>query len=127
MRTAINAAIIQKGKILLVRKNLSWILPEGKPEKGENDLECLAREISEELSGTKIRNASFYRSVIGRTPNEGHLLRARIYFAELDGKLYEVSKGDSVSRAEWVSDFFGYNLSNITEKAILSLRLDKYV
>ena len=127
MRTAINAAIVENGKLLLVKKNLSWILPGGKPEEGENDLECLAREISEELSGTKIKNASFYRSVIGRTPHKGDLLRARIYFAEIDGELYNVSEGDSISRAELVSDFLAYHLSDITGKAITSLRRDGYI
>jgi len=52
MRIAIGAAIIEDGKILLVRKRQSWILPGGKPEPKESDIECLCREVSEELSGT---------------------------------------------------------------------------
>lgn len=35
MRIAIGAAIINDGKILLVRKKQSWILPGGKPEQKE--------------------------------------------------------------------------------------------
>ena len=57
MRTAIGAAIINEGKLLIVRKKQSWILPGGKPEPGESDLDCLCREVGQELSGTKLEVA----------------------------------------------------------------------
>ena len=97
MRTAINAAIIKDKKLLLVRKKNTWILPGGKPESGENDLECLTREINEELSGTKIKDISFYREFKGKTPHKRDIINAKVYFAKLDGKLYSVRDGDSIS------------------------------
>jgi len=47
----IGAAVIDGGCLLLVRKKSSstYILPGGKPEIGETDLQALAREIDEEL------------------------------------------------------------------------------
>jgi ADP-ribose pyrophosphatase YjhB (NUDIX family) len=60
LRTAINAVIIEDGKILLVRKRQTWILPGGKPGINESDLECLCREIREELSGTQLDNIRYY-------------------------------------------------------------------
>jgi 8-oxo-dGTP diphosphatase len=47
----IGLAVLRSGRILLVRKRHSafYILPGGKPEKGEGDLCALHREISEEL------------------------------------------------------------------------------
>ena len=63
MRIAISAVIIERDKLLLVKKRNSWILPGGKIEKNEGNLECLSREVSEELSGTKICNEKFYRNL----------------------------------------------------------------
>ena len=127
MRTAINAAIIKNDKILLVRKNFTWILPEGKPEREESDLECLCREIDEELSGTKIKNIKFYNQFEGRTPHKGDLLMARVYFANLDGELYPVREGDSISEVRWVKDPSKYNLSEITSKIVSALKKDGYL
>ena len=67
MTTVVNAAIIQDGKILMVRKNQVWIFPGGKMEPGESDLEILTREVSEELSGTKLKNEQFFTSIEGIT------------------------------------------------------------
>lgn len=127
MRTAINAVIIQDSKLLLVRKGLTWILPGGKPEIGETDLECLSREINEELSGTKIKTTLFYNQFEGRTPHKQDTLRAKVYFAEIDGQLYSVREGDSISESRWISDFSKYNLSDITSKIVNSLQKDGYL
>jgi 8-oxo-dGTP diphosphatase len=47
----VGLAVLEGGRLLVVRKKgtRSYILPGGKPEKGENDFEALAREIEEEL------------------------------------------------------------------------------
>jgi 8-oxo-dGTP pyrophosphatase MutT (NUDIX family) len=127
MRTAINAAIIQDQKLLLVKKNLTWILPGGKPENSEADLECLCREINEELSGTKIKEIYFYKQFEGKTPHKGDILKAKVYFASIDGQLYSVRDGDSISEVTWTNDFSKYNLSEITSKIINSLQQDKYL
>ncbi len=74
MRTAINAIFIKNNELLLVKKRKIWILPGGKPEIGENDLQCLCREIDEELSGTKIKNIKFYNKFEGKTPHKGDIL-----------------------------------------------------
>jgi len=127
MRTAINAVIIQDNKLLLVRKKLTWILPGGKPESGETDLECLCREIDEELSGTRIKDIRYYNQFEGKTPHRGDVLKARVYFASIDGPLYSVRNGDSISEMSWVDDFSKYNLSAITLKIVNSLQQDKYL
>ena len=127
MRTAINAAIIQDKKLLLVKKNETWILPGGKPELGEEDLECLCREIDEELSGTRIKNISYYKFFDGQTPHKKDLLRAKVYFAEIYGQLNGVRKEDSISEVEFVNNFSNYKLSDITSKIVHSLQQDKYL
>lgn len=127
MRTAINAVIIQDKKLLLVKKNLTWILPGGKVENNESDLECLCREIDEELSGTKIKEISFYNQFFGKTPHKGDILRANVYFAKIDGELYSVREGDSISELSWVNNFNDYNLSEITSKIVNSLKKDNFL
>ena len=70
MGEAIAGAIIENGKLLIVLKKESWILPGGKPEEGESDLACLARGFREELSGTKIniKSAQLYGFFDGISP-----------------------------------------------------------
>ena len=61
MNTAICAAVIQYGQLLIVEKKNIWILPGGKPKLGENDFSCLIIEVSEYLSGTKIVVGNYYK------------------------------------------------------------------
>jgi|HubBroStandDraft_6_1064221.scaffolds.fasta_scaffold345078_1 8-oxo-dGTP diphosphatase len=50
----IGLAVVQDGRLLLVRKRGTdcYILPGGKPERGEDDLTALRRELREELGCT---------------------------------------------------------------------------
>jgi 8-oxo-dGTP pyrophosphatase MutT (NUDIX family) len=127
MRRAINAVIIEKGKLLLVKKKNTWILPGGKPETNESDLECLCREVAEELSETKLKNISYYKSFEGKTPHKGDILKAEVYFTDIDGKLYSTREGDSISEMKWTNEFSKYNLFDITSKIIKSLQNEKYL
>jgi len=74
MRVAISAAVIRKGCILLVRKKKAWILPGGKPDGNENNIQCLLREAKEELPGARLTVLRFYKSIKGRTPHTGDIL-----------------------------------------------------
>ncbi len=125
MRKAVGAVIIDNGKLLLVRKKQSWILPGGKPNHNESDIECLCREVSEELSGTQLSNIKYYNDFSGRTPNTGDILMARVYFAEIKGKLYPPAA--EILEYSWVKDTSKYNLSEITSKIIDSLIIEGYL
>lgn len=125
MRTAINAAIIEDNKILLVRKNKTWILPGGKPEGNESDIECLCRECKEELSDTLIKDIVYYDKFQGRTPHKGDILEARVYFAKINGKLNNSSM--EINGCEWTDNPYDYILSEITSKIIESLKKDGYL
>ena len=125
MRTAIAAAIIDNGKILLVRKRQSWILPGGKPDSHESDIECLCREVSEELSGTQLDNIRYYKAFEGVTPHKKDILMAKVYFADIKGELFQPAA--EINAYDWVNDKRKHNLSNITSKILDSLRKDGYL
>ena len=125
MRTAINAAIIKDYSILLVRKKQTWILPGGKPLPEESDIECLCREIKEELSGTELENIRYYKEFEGITPHRGDVLRAKVYFADIKGNLYRPSA--EIEEHSWAKDPLSYSLSDITFKIINSLIEEGYL
>jgi len=117
MRTAINSAIINDDKeILLVKKRDTWILPWWKPEKWETDLECLSREVSEELNWAELKNIQFYGNFIWQTPYRWDQLEARVYFAEL---VTDVLKSSAeLSEAKFIKNFADYQISDITSKIL---------
>ncbi len=125
MRTAIGAAIIDNGKILLVRKRQSWILPGGKPEPNESDIECVCREVSEELSGTQLDNIRYYGDFEGRTPHKGDILNVKVYFANIKGRLCQPAA--EIAEYNWIENTKQYNLSDITSKIVDSLTKDGYL
>lgn len=79
-------------KLLLVRdsKNVTvFIMPGGKVEKGETDIECLNREVNEELQvGLNQASIKFLQEFNG--PAHGYadnvVLNIRIYEAEMTGE-----------------------------------------
>jgi 8-oxo-dGTP pyrophosphatase MutT (NUDIX family) len=125
MRKVINAAIIDDKKILLVRKGIYWILPGGKLEGDESDLDCLCREVEEELSGTKLKDIEFYKTFQGRAPHRKDIVEANVYFAKIDGELNNPS--GEIQDAEFAKYEFitkTYNLSDITRRIIESFLKD---
>jgi len=125
MRTAIGAAIIRKGEILLVRKKESWILPGGKPELEESDMECLHREFGEELPGTKLNNPQFYGTFEGVTPHTKDTIRVRVYLADIEGEIGQPAR--EIAESAWTGNPRQYNLSDITRKIMDSLIENRYL
>lgn len=126
MRTAICAAIIQERrkerKILLVKKRTYWILPGGKPNGGEGDLECLCREVAEELSGTQLCNIRQYGDFKGDSPHKKDIVIARVYLADIKGRLNRPSQ--EISDVRFASRNTRINISDLTYLVIGHLRYD---
>lgn len=121
MRKAVSAAIINDNKeILLVKKRDTWILPWWKPEKWETDIDCLEREISEELSWASLKNPSYYRSVTWITPHSWDLLKAKVYFAELIAD--EIKHSAEIVDAKFIDNFSAYKVSDITTQILDCLK-----
>ncbi|MDP1695501.1 MAG: NUDIX domain-containing protein [archaeon] len=128
MNKVINAAVIKEGKILLVKKNTSWILPGGKPLARESDEDCLEREVCEELSGTRIDRESlrFYEMFEGISPNRKRKMRVDVYSADIIEKVNGPS--GEISDFGWF-DFLETRKigSEITAKILQSLHRDRYL
>lgn len=81
----IGLLVQRDGKILLCRKKQGTqllILPGGKPERGETALECLEREIGEEM-GASVRAAELLGEYSGRAAGEDALVQIELYSGEL--------------------------------------------
>ncbi len=125
MRKAICGLVLRDGKVLLVRKKETWILPRGKPEPGESEIECLCREFKEELPSVEIEDISYYDSFVGETLHKKDMLKADVYFVEISEGIGKPAK--EINDARWVGDFSNYNISDITNKIINSLKEKDYL
>ena len=97
---------IKNGRILFTRSagiDGKFYSPGGKRDKGETDLECLAREIKEELNvDIKIDTAQFYGVFYGQAHGkaEGMLLRMACYQCEFIG---EPVASQEIEEIAWLS------------------------
>lgn len=123
MRSAINLLFIRNNEILIVKKKDVWILPGGKPEEQESDIECLKRKIREELD-TDVFVENFYNTFTGITPHTGNLLEAKVYFGYF---IKDITPSREITDARSVNNPDSYNLSDITKKIIDSLKQDSYL
>ena len=124
MRETVNGAIIRNTRILLVRKEQSWLLPGGKPNPGESDIECLCREVGEELSGTQLENIRYYNEFVGNTHIQERF-KTKVYLVDIKGAIREPSA--EIKESRWVNDTSKYNLSDMNLKVIDSLIRDGYL
>ncbi len=127
MVKTIKAIAINKSRILLCRKIDIWDLPGGKPNKGESDLECLAREISlEEIPGTDFEVIRYYGKFTGLSPHKKQPTSAKTYRIKIK-KLGRIPKKredfNEIEEIRWVKgkNIGMYVLSETTSKAVYSL------
>lgn len=88
----VGALILRGDRLLLCRKNRDTsklILPGGRIEAGESDLECLARELREELGEVSLRNVEYVGTYEDRAamddPTVVKTLRIALYRGDLLG------------------------------------------
>jgi len=84
MRTVVDAAIIQRKRLVVVRKEREgesfWILPGGKIEPGEKDLACLTRELGEELPALRLPGSfRLYGIFSGISPHKREPIKTVVY------------------------------------------------
>lgn len=124
MKTAICVVIIEDGKILLCRKQQTWILPGGKPKPNEDDMKCLLREMEEELPDIRLENIKYFGNFQGIAPHKGYQLTAIVYIAEASG---DIRPSAEIDQAMWTDKPEELALSDTTHKIVLSLRQHGYL
>lgn len=95
---------IRNRKVMLSweKGKTAWILPGGKREKGESDIDALARELKEELSIDLIKeSARYFNTYQGQAhgKGEGVLVRIICYTGKYSG---EIKLNPPVKKLGWV-------------------------
>lgn len=97
----IGLAVVVDDHLLVVRKRggESFILPGGKPERNENDLAALVREIDEELgcAVTEVNHEGVFTDIAAGV--EDAVVVVRLYSGRLNG---EFGPRSEIEQQEWV-------------------------
>jgi 8-oxo-dGTP diphosphatase len=92
---------VKDRRLLLVSKRQApeiFYLPGGKRDAGEDDLECLQRELDEELGVAAIDPVPWREVVAPAALEPGEQLRMRVFLARLEGN---PSPSGELARLHW--------------------------
>lgn len=122
------ALVIRRKKLLMVRKTNAdpFINLGGKVKKGESNLECLLREVNEELC-CGVTNARYFHSYDGKTHDGENRIRIACYLCDLTGRL-RINPDDAINYWKWITRDYkkeGIKLTPITEKYIIPALVKK--
>lgn len=124
MRRTVSAAVIEGGKLLLVSESDKiWTLPGGKVESCEMNLDCLVREIQEELACRVAQMPRMYfGSFKGISPRSKTPTETVVYRVVLEG---EPTPSAEIAHLCWTEKPEDLNLSGLTAKVVAELRRRK--
>jgi 8-oxo-dGTP diphosphatase len=108
----------------LSKGKTKYYIPGGKRENGETDVECLKREINEELSVELIdQSISYFDTFQAQADShaDGIIVRMRCYFADYRG---ELCPNNEIDRLEWMTYQDRLRSSAVDQKIFQAL-LDK--
>lgn len=82
----VGGIILQNKKMLVARASGRdmFFIPGGKREGAESDIDCLTRELQEELNVT-LKEARYYKDYIADASGENGKVRVRTYFCFVEG------------------------------------------
>ncbi len=128
MKTVIDGISINSNKeILLVKKGDKWILPWGKLDWDETELDCLKREITEELNNLQISlQINHYKNFTWITPTSKTPILCKTYFIELLDEVL-ITPSAEIIEAKYTKDFDSLVLSDVTRDIITTLQQDWYL
>ena len=132
----VGVLVLRGDRLLLCRKNRDTsklILPGGRVEAGESDLDCLARELREELGDVSLRNVEYVGTYEDRAamddPTVVKTLRIALYRGDLVGTPTPASEitdavwfGPDSDAAELTPIFVNQILPDLLSRGILPWR-----
>ena len=112
-------------ELLLVKKEDLWILPGGKLESHETDVECLTREFKEELPLLHItRVGDLFGVFMGITPHSYREIKEIVYWITAKGSITpSKSLKEKIKETQFVSfsKLADTRLSELTNRIVSSL------
>ena len=90
-------------------------LPGGTRKPGETELECLQRELKEEIN-CGVKNPIFFQIFEGRTHDNAQSLRVTCYLVELEG---EIKTSNEIEEHQWIDKNHNLKLTPIFTKQIM--------
>ena len=119
-------------KLLLVKKENLWILPGGKLEPHETNVECLVREITEELPFCTLLIGDLYNIFFGITPHTKREIKEITYLVKITGDispnpypLEKIKEAKYFSKRELLK--IRSDISEMTQKIISHLSCRGYL
>ena len=97
----IAALCIRDKKLLVVhKKKIGYISLGGKINQGETDLQCLEREVKEEI-GCTVKNPKHFATFEGPTHDFKQTLRMVCYFCDIEGEI-TLNPEDTIDGYRWI-------------------------
>jgi ADP-ribose pyrophosphatase YjhB (NUDIX family) len=123
----VSIILIRDDKLLIVKKKSAWFLPGGKMLAGENQHECIFREMEEELPDVKFNIDSFFHTVSGESPNTNTPTTVYSYLGIFKSGRLETSH--EISEAIWADaqDLRKKQISKLTQEIIEQLVEEGYL
>ena len=100
MKTSAHLVAIANGRVLLLLKKETWILPGGKHEGCETDQACILRECSEEIPEAEVTIGEHIGNFCGITPNNGRMIVSSAYRGTVAGS---VIPGAEINDNCWIT------------------------
>ena len=102
-RIRVVAIVVKNNKLLLVKGSdqyKEFWTPGGKREEGESDLDCLKRELAEEIN-VPVISVKFFGEYAAKSPYyEDVLTISRVYLADISG---EIKVANEIKGYVWMS------------------------
>jgi len=117
----VHGIYIENKSLLVLKKGKEYIFPGGKRNLGELDKKCLEREVSEELSDSKIIVGKYYKTFFGIKQNSKMDLIDKTYFIYFENFIGEPSAEINEKRFVNSKNLPNLNLTEISRKILTSL------
>ena len=93
----------KRGRVLLVRRRRDglWMFPGGRRRPREKEIECLRREIKEELPKLKLGRVRLWKEVKAKNKRSGRKMSDAIFIADRAKGPLVIGDKNEIDRAVW--------------------------